>query len=464
MIMIPSTMTERLTPLDLLMPRTYAGVAFTFRTTGVHATISRRLQTALDDLCRQLPWLTGRILPIGRDGEVSKRGKGPGLEIQWDEKAPGPTIVDKGVIEQPYSSLAKEGMPPAILQDVWPVPIAIDDALFAAGAPVLGVSLFRFNDGEGIGMCVCLHHNAVDAAGLAEVVRLWVRNIKGANEPLLNSGMGRFDRLYKSLASQSPSTPAQSATTLIGLHPEHSRTPPQLPAEFAQCTAKVFRVPIAQIDVIKAQLRECMPAAPTTNTLLCALVWSAITRARKRRSPEVFHKQSQLAMAVNGRGRINTAFSSADDPYYGNVVLYSLAKISFHDLIATSNLQSLATVCSTIAESQSSSTINNRHIAEVCSLVDAVDDYRCIFPGWDLFNSRDLTITSWADLDLYGFDFGTGLGKPEFIRMPYVEADGVGIVMPRKKGKEEILEVTVMLRRDDMAFLEQDSIWEGIIS
>lgn len=57
------------------MPRAYAGVAFAFQNTGVDATISRRLQLALDDLCSHLPWLTGRILPIGSDGETFEKGE-----------------------------------------------------------------------------------------------------------------------------------------------------------------------------------------------------------------------------------------------------------------------------------------------------------------------------------------------------------------------------------------------------
>ncbi|KAJ8107799.1 hypothetical protein OPT61_g8613 [Boeremia exigua] len=456
-----SAMAERLTPLDLLMPRTYIGAAFLFRTTELNATMSKRLQSALDDLCEQLPWLNGRILPVSRDREASKSGKVPGLEIRWDETASAPKIIDKGFIKRSYDTLAEENMPAAAIPaDVWPVSNMIDDALFAAGAPVLGASLFRFSDGQGIGLCICLHHNAVDAAGFAEVVRLWVRNMKGAKPLLLSSGSGRFERLCRGLSSHLVSLKEPSFSALIALHPEHSREPPQLPSEFAPCTAKLFRLPMAQIDTVKTRLRDCMHAPPTTNTLVCALIWSSVTRARKERSPETVHQPSRLAMAVNGRRRISAAFSPTEDPYYGNTIVYSLAEIASRDLMETANIRSLARICDIIAQSQSGARIDDRHIAEVCSLVDEVDDYRTLFPGWDLFNSRDLTITSWADLDLYALDFGIGLGKPEFVRMPYVEADGVGIIMPRRRVADEILEVVIMLRRDDMDFLELYNVWE----
>ena len=57
------------------------------------------------------------------------------------------------------------------------------------------------------------------------------------------------------------------------------------------------------------------------------------------------------------------------------------------------------------------------------------------------------------------------LGYPQFIRMPYIEADGVVVVLPRKKAiarPEDTLEVIIMLRTDEMASLETDSMWQTL--
>ena len=103
--------------------------------------------------------------------------------------------------------------------------------------------------------------------------------------------------------------------------------------------------------------------------------------------------------------------------------------------------------------------------------MERVDDYKTIFFGWDLFGARDLTITSWADLDLYDMEFGEGLGKPEFIGVPYAEADGVGLILPRKRGvpnsaggSDEVLDIMVMLRREDMDALDSDFMRESFMS
>jgi hypothetical protein len=125
------------------------------------------------------------------------------------------------------------------------------------------------------------------------------------------------------------------------------------------------------------------------------------------------------------------------------------------------NIDHLSEICRAIAESQSAARINSCHIAEVYRLADGVEDYKSIFVGWDLFCSTDLTITSWADLDFYNMDFGAKLGKPEFLRLPFMGADGVGIVLPRRRSENEVLEVMIMLRSEDMEVLENCGIFDS---
>ncbi|KAF2019490.1 hypothetical protein BU24DRAFT_365004 [Aaosphaeria arxii CBS 175.79] len=446
---------ERLSPFDLLMPRTYVSAVFAFQTIEPMMSISKRLQHGLDSLSQQLPWLCGLVLPTTATRESRAKITTAGLEIRWNANVSIPTIIEKGTIEASYHKLAADGMPPsAIPADVWPMPSIIDDTLFESGAPVFGASLFQFADSQGVGLCVSLHHNVVDATGFAEVIRLWARHIAGFTMHQSDPALSRVDRLSQALSFYSTRTSVELTDDLIASHPEHSRTAPTLPAEFAPCTTKLFKIPMIRINAIKQQLGNFMPTLPTTNTLICALIWSSITRARMRRSSVAAEQCSQLVMAVNGRRHISTELSSPDNPYFGNVVVFSLAKHPIHDLSKSGDMEQLAGICNTIARSQSPTRLNTRYIAEVYNLVGGLSDYRTLFPGWDLFNSRDLTITSWADLDLYATDFGATLGRPEFIRVPYVEADGVGIILPRKRTAREELEVLIMLRSEDMECLD----------
>jgi len=460
---------ERLTPLDVLMPRTYVATLLTFRTTQSTSAVLRALQTGLDALFRQLPWLSGRVFPT-----TLLAGRTATLEIQWDTNEDSPSLIDKGSISAAYETLSIQGMPPAAIPPgVWPVSGMMDDSVFSRGVPVFITSIFRFADNQGVGLCICMHHNAVDATGFAEVLRLWAQNITGPELPYPSPVDDRLTRLSKALRTDLNAVSALSPDDILASHPEYSRTPPVMPASFPSCTSKLFAIPITRNNSIKELLGEHMSDPPTTNSVLCAFIWSAITHVRKQRNPALANETSRLATAVNGRRRVAEGFSTSECPYFGNAILYSLTELPVEHTTAffdQASGQSLANICGIISRSQSSAQINSRHIAEVYSLVDQIEDYRTIFVGWDLFGARDLTITSWANLGLYDMDFGSELGKPDFVRMRYTEADGVALILPRKRAPpefgtcDEVLEFTLMLREDDMDALEQDSTWRAFMS
>ena len=354
----------------------------------------------------------------------------------------------------------------AIPSDVWPAPSMIDDALFEIGAPVFAASIFRFAD-EGVGLCVCFHHNVVDGTGFSEIMRLWARNIAEHTFTFSGSSQSRSERLAEALLFDLNETSFISSENLLTLHPEYSKIPPTLPEELPSCTSKLFAISVRWIDILKELMRKYMSIAPTTNTVICALIWTTITRFRMQSNPSLGSEVSQLAMAVNGRRRIGENFSSSELPFFVNAVFYSLLKFSAAALAASDKapVNSLAKICEQIAQSQSPLVINSRHIAEVYQLIDRMKDCRSLFVGWDLFGSRDLTITNWADLGLYELDFGALFGHPKFVRLPYMEADGVAIILPRQRGvSQEVLEVMIMLRRDHMDALECDPMWQILAS
>jgi hypothetical protein len=464
--MIEAPHIERLSPLDMLMPSIYIRAVLVFQpaTPTPAGGIQQPLQQGLDRISRQVPWLSGQIYSTASDQNTRS------LEIR-SSKDDVPTLVDRGAVSVSYKDLAARGMPPdEFPDDIWPVPSMTDDAALVTGAPVFAASLFRFAD-QGVGLCVCIHHAAVDATGFSEVVRLWARNMTDLTLTLSRSLECRNERLASALSEDLATVSAVSPDTLLARHPEYSKTPPALPVEFPASTSKLFAIPVHWINVLKELLGK-RSSPPTTNTILCALIWTCITRARLLRTPGRSDEKSHLVTAANGRSRLNDtknnkAFSTPENPYIGNAVLYAIAKHPFHALTTADSdpICSVAEICALIATSQSPTTINSRHIAEVHRLVESMPDPRGLFVGWDLFGSRDLTITSWADADLYGVDFGGGLRAPAFVRFPYMEADGVAIIMPRKdmRSVDEVLEVVIALRRDDMDALAEDEMWATIV-
>lgn len=466
--MADCTRIKQLSPLDLTVPTAYINILFAFDTAESTPAVSQRLKVGLDALSKQHPWLSGRVFASLTQGK-------PSLEIRYTSDT-ALTLLDKGSIAGPYEILSSQGMPPeAIPQEVWPLPPVIDNVLAKAGAPVFATSLFRFAD-RGVGLCVCLHHNTVDATAFSEIIRQWARNVTGAGLELASpTQFGRIERLSEALSPQLEAISGLSYEDLLTKHPEYVKTQP-LPAkepsqqiESPPCTSKVFTIPIHRINDVKETLGKYTPNLPTTNVILCALLWTAITRARSQRNPSLAEESatSRLATIVNGRRRISETFSPPSNPYFGNVVLYARADATAASITNPDPelARTLSEICTRIATSQSPSTITAQHIAEVYRLIADSEDYRTLDPGWDIFGSRDLAITSWADLDLYEVDFGAGLGRPKFVRLPYMEADGVAVLLPRRRdGMDEVLEVMVLLRRDDMAVLERDDAWMAVAS
>jgi hypothetical protein len=178
--------------------------------------------------------------------------------------------------------------------------------------------------------------------------------------------------------------------------------------------------------------------------------------------------------AVNGRRHLSelSGLSKPESLYFGNLVGSCLARLPIGQLSASgSGGHPLAAVCDAISRSTSRARGGWRPYAEAQSLVDRMGDYRGIFYALDWFASRDFSLSSWANFDTYSLDFGPQLGRPEFVRMRAMEGDSCAVILPRRcwgpasaSGDAEVLEIKVLLRKDDMDALEKDSLWSSLLS
>jgi hypothetical protein len=189
-----SASVEGLTPIDALMPRNYIRAVLIFEdATTQHAQTTQLLQSGLDVISKQIPWLSGRVFP-----RASAAGEPYFLEIRWDGHTT-PTLLDKGTMDISYNTVSANGMQPeSIPGTVWPVSGMIDESLHTAGAPVFAASTFRFAD-RGCGLCICMHHNAVDGAAFSEIIRHWGRAIAEPGLAIPSSFEGRCQRLRRRL-------------------------------------------------------------------------------------------------------------------------------------------------------------------------------------------------------------------------------------------------------------------------
>lgn len=442
------------------MPKTYISVLLAFRTSDPLNAVRHRLQSGLDATAKKIPWISGRI----RSAADSDR-QDADVGIHYSLISSSPQIADQGSINEPISSLAAHAMQSTTIpEDVWP----LGALLGSDNSLVFGASIFRFKDNEGLGLCVSMHHSTVDAAGFTEVLRIWSHETTFGSSRAQITG-NRLSRLSEALSSEISEAVSKDTEELFGLLPEYSPIPPAMPSSFPSFASQIFTIPTERLDAYKEALAPHMEAPPSTNTVLCALLWSTITRIRaQHKETTSTPTSSRLIMAVNGRRRIDPDFSPPENLYLGNLILYASAERAFDILqrAADSTLEQAA-VCKSIAQSYSPAKINCQHIANVFELGRKSGDCSTVFPGWDLFSHKDLTITSWADLDLYEMGWGSELGRPEFVRLPSSPADGVCIVLPRRRvdsasHRQNFIEVVVMLKSEHMEALKADSQWQSL--
>ena len=451
------------------MPVTYNRVILAF-TTNVDGTPAiDALRNGLEVTCSQLPYLKGRVT----------RQQGDRLAISWSEQDQFPLLQELDrppEIPSSYAQLKQEGLPSHRLpQSLCPVAGWVAASFPDGSAPVIAIS-YTHLDG-GLLVTLCVHHNVMDGTGTGQLISLWADNTKSElSNPLPNAQepQHRLDRLKAATAapfsteSSPPSDGDHTFESLLALHPEYTTTLPSTKSPIPECTSKVFTFPV---DRLKTAATE---SKTSVNNILCALIWSCISSVRSLRWQKESAATSgsspsntKLGMAVNGRARIGESFVKGR-PYLGNVNLYCVTSLDL-TLLTTIELSpspeaqwAYSDVLTTVvhALTMSIARIDRRFISEVITLAEKAPDAQALLPGWDFFNGPDLTITSWANLDTYSDDFGPGLGMPDFVRVPYAEVDGLNIVLPRKRNSSpEIIEVVVMLRKDDMADLERNAMW-----
>jgi hypothetical protein len=409
--------------------------------------------------------------------------QGGRLAISWSEQGPTPPFQEIGCptdSEIPsYALLKREGLPLHYLQpSLCPVTGWVAASFPDGNAPVLTASYTRLDGG--LLLCLCVHHSVMDGTGLGKITSLWGENTKGVISvplPDAEEPRHRLDRLKAaiSLDVSTESAPKgdrdHTFESLRSLHPEYASIPPASGRPLPPCTSKIFTFAVEKLKTVAIESKT------SVNNVLCAIIWSCISTVRSIRwrkensgsNKGLLHTMLKLGMAVNGRTRLGKSLEGAGGrPYTGNVNLYSVTSLGLDQLIELGQSPSpnaqwvisdtLASVVQAI--SASIARIDRQFISEVVTISEQAPNLQALLPGWDFFNGPDLTITSWANLDTYSVNFGPELGLPDFVRVPYAEVDGLNIVLPRRRTSiPEIIEVVVMLRKDDMEELERNAMW-----
>jgi hypothetical protein len=467
--------------MDQYMPKIYTNLFLVFQTADPSYAVEK-LKAGLQTLNQRLPYLKGRVFATD-GGRVALRWCSEDKDIELQEMPTQGTALSA----TSFKKLQDEGAPLHYFPPSLSPLARVADLKSDSGTPVFAVNYTLLDGGLVVGLSV--QHNVMDGTGVVELIRFWAACTQSdptdtatttpdPDEPLHRNILLRLATGHVAQNKHQAQPPHSPFPDLLARHPEFTlpsnspspATPPSsLPPKGA---SKIFTFATSKLEAVKATLQSTANTKKrttiTTNSVLCAIIWSCITRVRlaRRGNKGPGAPTSKLGFAINGRTRLGPALS--ERPFLGNVNLYGLAAMSVpeleHATASASYDTNLAPVVQAIAGAIQR--VTPGHIAEVMELVDQAPDAGALMPGWSSFHGADVTVTSWANMGVYEADFGEGVGRPELMRVPEMQADGFAIVLPRKRveGVAGCVEVVLVLHPEDVAALEGDAVWTGYLA
>ncbi|KAK3302615.1 transferase family-domain-containing protein [Chaetomium strumarium] len=475
--------TAELSLLDQYMPRIYITLFLVFETSDPSGAVDS-LKAGLKRLNRRLPNLKGRVFSTD-GGRVGLRWSPTAKDVELHE-VPTNGLILSGTS---FTKLKTEGVPLHYFPPCLSPLLRLSNVRSDSGEPVFAANYTLLDGGLVVGLSV--HHSVMDGTGVVELIRFWAACTRSdaidaatpapdPDEPL------RRDILLRLATGHATQTRPTLFHDLLARHPEFallSDATPAPPLPSPKGTSKLFTFDTFKLDRAKTALRALKTPLEakwiTTNSILCAAIWSCITRVRAaRRGQEGFGAgaaaSSKLGFAINGRTKLDRTSELSERPFLGNVTLYGLAGASVSHLERASS-SSVATgeraelVVEAIGDAIKR--VTPVYVAEVMELIGRAPDVEKIMPGWNSFDGPDLMLTSWMNMGLYEADFGQGIGKPRFMRVPQMEVDGFVIVLPRKRelahaeiGRKECIEVVVAMHPEDMAALNREVLWRDLLA
>jgi trichothecene 3-O-acetyltransferase len=419
-----------------------------------YSTIINVLTDGLERLSASFPWVAGQIV----NEDVGEGNTGV-FKIKSLEKIP--RFVVKDLRHDPsipsIDTLRRANFPFSMLDENVVAPrntlpgSSGESALVPAPVFLVQANFIK----GGLLLTFVGHHMAMDMTGQGQIIHLISKACR--NEPFtseeLSSGNLAGHNLIPLLDEDSYDQGSALAHQLVKPSPSHiissGTTGDQAPPPPPKCTWTYFTFTSTSLTALKSIAAKTitLPSGGyiSTDDALTAFIWQSTIRARlPRLSPTV---ESTLARAVDPRRYVDIS------PTYAGIV----QNMTYH----TEKLQNLVeeplgSVASKLRFAVDPKTSNLRHSTR------AIATYLSRNPDKNTFSvtaaidaSRDIMLSSWANIDCYQLDFNLGLGKPEAVRRPQFDpCEGLMYLMPRKPDGEIV--VGICLRDEDIERLKVD--------
>ncbi|CRK18088.1 hypothetical protein BN1723_011490 [Verticillium longisporum] len=237
-------------------------------------------------------------------------------------------------------------------------------------------------------------------------------------------------------------------------------TDPSFP--LGKCAWANFDLPLSTLAALKKQVHTsgALPADTpfvSTDDILTAFIWSAITRTRLPRLRKAGIATAGIARAVDAR-----RFLPISPHYLGLLSTMTYATVPLDALAGPADGRGLAVVSAALRRELDPATERvGRRTRALASYMDRVPDRTAVSltAGMDL--KSGVMLSSWAGVDSYALAFGLGLGLPVSVRRPrFTLVESLIYLLPRST--DGSVGVAICLLEEDMERLKADAGWNEL--
>ncbi|KAI9642574.1 Acyltransferase boa11 [Ciborinia camelliae] len=453
------TLITKLTPLDLLMPRTYV--------IGINTSwpISRRsniediynhLKLGLKKTIKQIPFLGGSVVSTGSPG---------GFQIETlPEDFEGNQLIfndlrtgSGNAWPHSYKSLRKARFPSSAFTDNCLSPAK--QYMSLERIPVIAAQA-NFIDG-GLILHLSVLHTACDVLAWNNILSILSRNVK-ASWP--TEGEGTTDHLHvevlPSFIDRSPlmhgnpnvermdirEYKLQAANSALEDPRNHLIDPS--PKSVTEMESALFCISNAKLGELRGALSIEGSGASwlTVNDALAGFVWCCVNRARILNLNQK-SLRGNLSVAYDGRTVLDPPLPKE---FMGNSALGFPITLDIHPQSAFE---------AALAISEARSDFTDKHMRDIIGFLDGLGDITEERVSYAKTLNPILVISNLKDMGYYEQDWGGNLGFQDALRMANPFLDCIPRVVPMPAQRDGNVDLIVWIEKSAVKRLREDEDW-----
>lgn len=430
--------------------RTYIVIAYGLQSRDNADETTKALEDAAGKLIQAFPWVAGHVVRQG--SSPGKTGLATIVPYPHGERTTPVVVRDARDSLASLDAIMEAGAPMHLLDgDVLAfrkgLPDSYDDSEEPAPVLVIQANIVK----GGTVLCFQGNHHAMDMNGMAHMMRLFSKALRG--EPFSDDEVKHGNRERRNVIKLLGPDDKRADLSRLIVQPA-----PPVKLEASPAAPDVQWVYLHLGGPKLADLKAAALASGggdgpeqwiSTDDALTAFIFQRITAARMKR---IGKKQPQITLcrAVNGRRYLEPPLPKE---YMGHMVTCTYTAVPLDSAMATSDFGALARQVRADILS-----IKSNDIESIATALDEADDKGALNYGASLnMSGWDLMLSSFAGLGLNQIDFGHVLGgKPLFSKRPrFALIEGLLYFMPRTADGD--VDVACCLRSDDIETLRNDA-------